>query len=270
MSTRAFHDEEWFRLRDPKSLYEIDFQNIVARMRNELFETYHLSKLNIPVSSREFRIGRKVPDFVLIDHLYRDWWVVEVELSTHDYSNHVEPQIQVLSTGDYGEEHAHSICRNNVDIDFSRLRDLIRMSQPMALLVCDDIPRSWESGLSDFCRFMKVNLYQNRLGESIFFCSGSLNARRKIAIELEYNQLMPKGFFLDNPHFLGLSDSSVASIESYSGISEWKFSILGNKGLLNAMGEFPFSKIESKSMSIEVFPDGALRFARTTKQRSDK
>src|SRR5690606_19327485 len=86
----------------------------------------------------------KRPDMVLIDRKYRRWCVVEVELASHHYVNHVAPQVEAFRYGRYGNEHAEYIQSKNPVLDLIRLKEMVRSVPPQVLVIVDRPDTDWK------------------------------------------------------------------------------------------------------------------------------
>ena len=98
---RLLFDGRFFGARTRREILESQYENLLLTNASLLFPGFHMIKFKPNVRSGT---RTKQPDFALIEHNYRTWWVVEVELSHHSFKNHVLPQVEVFRTGDYTDK----------------------------------------------------------------------------------------------------------------------------------------------------------------------
>ena len=78
--TRLLFDGEWYEAVDGRSWYESDFEAVIEAHATSLFPDSHILPFKIAVESEH---DRKIPDLALVDHEYRQWSVIEVEMAHH-------------------------------------------------------------------------------------------------------------------------------------------------------------------------------------------
>ena len=72
---------EWYSEVSPRTHPEFAFTQVILQRGSELFPGFQVCRFEATVRNNYF--GSKKPDLAIIDDLYRNWWVVEVELSHH-------------------------------------------------------------------------------------------------------------------------------------------------------------------------------------------
>lgn len=128
--------------RGPRSFRRVLYDNedhYVAFIRQAIdaaFPGYRCLAANMLVESPAG--DRAVPDLVLLERDYRTWFVVEVELSTHSLHGHVVPQVEILATGRYGEEHARSLHEQNSGLNLARLTKVVTRVHPEVMVIVND------------------------------------------------------------------------------------------------------------------------------------
>ena len=107
-------------------------EGLLRTFGTELFDGYAYYDFRPPVPSR---FGTRHPDGVLVAPGSVQWWIVEVELHTHDVVNHIAPQLAGLAEGLYGWE-AFSYLDRYPTIDLADFTD-VDVWAPSFLLICD-------------------------------------------------------------------------------------------------------------------------------------
>ena len=134
-------------------LREDEFEGVIDQYSETLFPGYHETEWKPLLRSRDQHCR---PDRLLIGRDYRDWWVVEVELSSHPDS-HFEQQFENLSEALYGPHLADAILELIPGLDAIRLERLLRQ-KPGLLCVVDDL----KDGLQRICRGLGFEYYVAR------------------------------------------------------------------------------------------------------------
>lgn len=132
--------DEWYEPLSLHAQYETEFERILLAYADILFPGWHLVPFKVDVQSSE---GTKRADLALIDHSYRQWWVVEVEMARHDFNSHVLPQTRVLSYGTYNQRHADGLLRYANYLDPNRIASMVRGEQPKVWVIVDRPRPDW-------------------------------------------------------------------------------------------------------------------------------
>jgi hypothetical protein len=142
---RLLVGQDWYESIRPQSWRESDYEAVVLDQAPALFPAWRCVPFTETVEGEDGT--RKKPDLALIDHEYRQWWVVEVELANHDLYGHVIPQVDVFRTGDYGEIHAYALHEKANDLDLGRLEAMILGEPPNVLVIVDSPSTNWKAPL---------------------------------------------------------------------------------------------------------------------------
>jgi hypothetical protein len=134
---RLLVGDRWYDGIASDALLEAEYERLVLQWGADLFPGWHVVPFKADVHA-EF--GVKRPDLALVDFEYRAWWVVEVELAHHSLRAHVLPQVEVLVSGRYDNDHASHLLAQQPALDENGLRDLIRGAPPEVLVVVN-LPR---------------------------------------------------------------------------------------------------------------------------------
>ena len=137
---RILLDNQWFDSLNSSALYEVEFERIVRQKSSVLFPGFHCVPFKKTVYSED-EAAR--PDYALVEAEYREWWVVEMELSHHSLEGHVLPQVNTLSRARYGEEEATYLAVQSESLDRVWLRDLMKGQVPRVLVVVNQARPDW-------------------------------------------------------------------------------------------------------------------------------
>lgn len=150
---RLLVNDEWFDSVSPESLYESEFEDLLLEKAETLYPTFHAVRFNALVNSDR---GPKRADLALIDRQYRDWWVVEIELSNHPLKSHVEDQVAGLSSGSYGLAEAKHLCARSKALDRAAVIEMMRGAQPRVLVIVNQSMPVWSNTLARYGAVVSV------------------------------------------------------------------------------------------------------------------
>jgi hypothetical protein len=166
MRRRLLINGEWYDRVNTSSLYENEFGRLLIANAQYLVPSFKVCPFKVIVESDE---GSAKADLAFIDHGYRQWIVVEVELGHHPFYGHVLPQVRKLHLGVYHERHAAYLSRNNPSLDAARLRDMVKGEQPRVLVLANEIDSMWEKELSRIdVSVYTFSLFKSRKEHHIF------------------------------------------------------------------------------------------------------
>ena len=137
----------WFDPVSAASLYEADYEAALIASSSALFQGFYCVKFKATIDS-EF--GRGKPDLALIDHRYRAWYVVEVELDTHPLRTHVEDQVRKFAYGVYNSSHVDALCKAEPALDSSRLAAMLLGEPPRVLVLVTSHQPTWSTSLAQY------------------------------------------------------------------------------------------------------------------------
>lgn len=159
-----------FRPVSSRTFYESDYVASILLVADQIFPGFHCGAFSPLVASEH---GTARPDLVLIDHLYRNWFVVEVELEHHSLSGHVEPQIRRLSNGLYTAAHSLQLHDMFPDTSQTNLSRMVRSSQPEVVVIAPEIRPRWVPALKSLGAILMIlQVFEDDHGTRLFGIDG--------------------------------------------------------------------------------------------------
>ena len=138
---------------------EEHYENWIYRFRHSLFPDHHCYKCK-PLMNSDQSSGVR-PDLILVDHLYSEWVLVEVEKFSHSWSGHVSPQLEKLRSVRIGEAQVSAILKEAPELDPARLRTLMSRNRPRILVICNGAPSWSDYFMSSDAELMVVRPLRN-------------------------------------------------------------------------------------------------------------
>ena len=142
---RVYFNQTWFESVRSESWNEADYEQVVMNNAGILFPQWIAVPFKTNVVGDDGTI--KQPDIALIDRSYRRWCVVEVELASHHFVNHVAPQVEAFRTAKYDNEHAEYLHRKQPSLDLARLKAMVAGEPPQIVVVVDRPDTDWKRRL---------------------------------------------------------------------------------------------------------------------------
>jgi hypothetical protein len=203
------------------ALYEGEYENILIQEAPHLFPHLHLVRFKTNVTAE---LVSKQPDFALIDHAYRKWWVIEVELAHHPLEWHVAPQVDVLLHGTYGREHAEYLANEDSQLDVEGLRQMMRGEQPGVVVVVNEYRRDWERVLRALGAAMTVvGVYRSDKAKHVLLMEGY---RPEVADDVvsscRRSDVLPRWLEVDSPAALPIGPDETMTVFVEDRATEWR------------------------------------------------
>jgi hypothetical protein len=257
---RLLFSDEFYEPVAGSSVYEADFERQVWAQRAGLFPGWHIVEFKGTVTARDVD-GAKKPDLALIHSEYRNWWVVEVELASHDLHNHVLPQVEVFVLGSYTAQHASQIADGLSGADAARVRSLVTSVQPRVLVISNDDVEGWRTALEERgAEYCVVQPHRDRRGRYAFAVAGYLpTAESTFLSSGSRAEWAPRAVRVQNPGALALRHGDAVSVRTREGVGEWKFISAGDGAYLMPTG--PGEAFPASAKSFEIHQDGNWQLA---------
>lgn len=239
---RLLINGEWFEPIDPSSYFEQDFEDRITDNADRLFEGWRVVPFRCQIYARDSGFTPRRPDLALIHPEYREWWVVEVELASHNLSEHVAPQVGVFSLGTYDAHHAKYLYERCRDLDPIRTEALVVAVQPGVLVVVNDEVPGWHAALDAYgARICVMKPYRSKLGKSCNIVLGDLPAAESSLVSrCQYADGLPRAIALQNAAVYVAEPGSAVQIDTPAGSTTWMYERLDKSAFLLSTGRYPF------------------------------
>ena len=219
---RLLIDDEWYEAIDGRSWYERDFEAVIEAHATSLFPGCHILPFKIAVESEH---DRKIPDLALIDHEYRQWSVIEVEMAHHSLNNHVLPQVEVFSRGAYGEAHVDYLARQSPDLDRVALLDMVKGAQPRVVVVVNEDVPAWTQPIRNVGgEVLVVEVFRSLRNRHSFRVIGeyAVAMLAEVVTACRADSMLPNLVVVDSPAGLGVDHGERIEIAFNDRLTEWE------------------------------------------------
>lgn len=143
-------NENWFKQISPTSYID---EKTLEQIIEVYLDKYLVNHSVIPCSMyirNSVTKKRNKPDLAIISHDYSEWYVVEVELSSHRFK-HIMQQIDTFCLGEYNQSHADYMFNQKNDVlNRDLVRRMVREIPPRVMVIINDSVSSWMDELSSF------------------------------------------------------------------------------------------------------------------------
>lgn len=215
---RILHEGEWYDQLSTEALYESEYERILLANAEALFPAYVLVPFKMAVESES---DKAKADFALVHRKYRDWWVVEAEMSHHSFENHVRPQVRTLSQAVYNDAVAQYLVDQDPRLDLGRMRSVIRGQQPRILVIVNSAVATWSGELRRYNAIVTVlEIFRSRYNDHLY----RLNGEQPIdcpVVSSECNVELARFLRVLSPGILPVRHGEQMSIFFKDGLTEW-------------------------------------------------
>lgn len=223
--TGECHPDNIFRLVDPTTYVEGDFEAEVVKALSCLMPEYHCG---VFAGAFVLEGERRVADLALVHKSLSHWFVVEVELAGHSLEHHVLPQVRCFRYGDPEDSCVTSLIRAFGNLTRSQASDLLSYI-PRYVAVVGNLPDStWMTKLSAVdTQYLTVSVYQDSNGRTAHEVEGRLFVR---AQSLGFARFSAIDNCLRIPRGCGLPVGSIQIVDQYGNSAGW--TVRDDSGLL--------------------------------------
>jgi hypothetical protein len=215
---RILLNEEWYEPISSEALYEEEYERILVEAAPFVFPSYYLIPFKLTVYSDD---AAAKADFALVHKMYREWWIVEAEMSHHSFRHHVEPQVATLSRAVYGDATAQCLAAKDERINLARMQSAIKGQQPRVLVVVNAPVSNW-GDLKRYDAIVTVlEIFRSRRNQHLYRLNGEQPPEHKVvssacAVELS--------IFLrvQSPGILPVEQDKQMEITFQGGLTAWK------------------------------------------------
>jgi hypothetical protein len=168
-------DANKFDLWDPDGSTETEFELVVARALSCVYPSYICVMF-----SGGFRYDDRVyrPDLALIARDFSHWFIIEVELVTHNFHSHVLPQVRSFQYGDPQSDCVSSLVNSKV-VNAEQAKTLISFVPRNVAVIANKWSELWFSGLSALqIQLSAISVFRSKSGVEAVEISGRLECFR--------------------------------------------------------------------------------------------
>jgi hypothetical protein len=154
-------NENRFELWDPDALTETEFELTVARSLSCIYPAHVCVMF-----SGGFRYDDRIyhPDMALIAKDFSHWFIVEVELVTHSFQNHILPQVRSFQYGEPQSDCVSSLVKSNV-LNAQQAETLISFVPRNVAVITNKWNADWYLGLSALqIQLLSISVFRSNEG----------------------------------------------------------------------------------------------------------
>ena len=194
------------------SIFEETYEKMLLQFSAELFPDHFCiefkGELDVP------RQNNVKPDLVLIDKMYQEWVLVEVEVARHSWSGHVGDQIERLELASLPNRGLEKLLSKEPSLDARRTELLVRSQLQRVLVVCNDSPRWQDKFAQTSAELLIVRPFRNERHELLLQSERDFRRRyRHVLTGLEPPTRSQPGWYkIDSPHAVPLDQENVAVV----------------------------------------------------------
>ncbi len=239
MADNSWYDELYLTA----SYSEYQFQRKIKQHVESVFPDYYTVSFHLPIESEQ-REARK-PDLAMIRKDYKDWWIVEVELSYHNL-DHVIGQVKVFREGQYNAFRVapyineNSKKENKEELDTDKLFQMIKFNQPKVLIIVDEQKKEWEEPLLKYdAKLCVFQVYRNTNGFEAYRLNGEYPEVPQEESHCRYHDKISNLIHVMSPGILKINENEEIDINYNGKMCKWKMLKIKDQVYLKAIGHNP-------------------------------
>lgn len=234
---RFYHKGEWFDEISPSALAETEFENLLIQNVDILRANTVIVPFKKTVYSTE---DSARADLAMISTDYRQWIVVEVEMSRHDLYGHVIPQVRTLREAKYTQEYVGYIHDKCPTLDKVKLSDMMRGDPPDVLVIVNKPDEEWRKELRRYGAHMMVfEIFRSIYNKTIFSIDGGPpKLTHNFLSELSFGML-PRCLMLSSPAVLPVEPGVQFPILVDGQVTYWERFDTATEVYLTPVGALP-------------------------------
>ena len=252
-------DETVFDELDQSALYESEFERIVLQQAPYLFPGFRAVEFKCLVCNEE---DCSKPDLALIDVEYRQWWVVEVEMTRHSLKGHVIPQVSTFASATYGQREASYLHNKDRSLEVDRLDDMMKGIQPQVLVIVNGPKPEWVQPLRQFnAKLVVVQVFRSERNKLLLLFDGEVPTVfvANVLSRCFLDPYLPGFLAIESPSSLGLGRNERVRLYTEGKVTEWERVDSGDKvwlcpvkgpNPLNPDHSYEIARSESGSLNI--------------------
>jgi len=208
-------DENMFDLWDPDASTETEFEMVVARALSCVYPSYVCVMF-----SGSFRYDDRIyhPDMALIAKDFSHWFIVEVELVTHSFENHVLPQVRSFQYGEALPDCVSSLVKTNL-MNAQQAETFVSVVPRTVAVVANKWNSDWYVGLSALqIQLLAISVFRSSSGQEAVELNGRLET---FAAHLGFGKYVAVDRSLVFPKDLPLPDGQVQINDPAGSLATW-------------------------------------------------
>ena len=211
-----------FELWDPDASTEVEFEMVVARALACVYPQHFCVMF-----SGGFQYDNRVyrPDMALIAKDYSHWFIVEVELVTHSFENHVLPQVRAFQYGEPQPNCIGSLVNSKV-ANPHQAETLMSFVPRTVAVVANKWNSEWSLGLAALqVQLLAISVFRSKQGLEAVEVNGRLES---FMAHLGFGRFVAVDRSLVFPKNLSLPDGEVQINDPEGSIGTWVIRRDGN------------------------------------------
>lgn len=165
-----------FELWDPDATSEAEFEFTVGKALMCVYPNYYYCILG-----GSFRLDEQTfrPDLAMVAKDFSHWFVIEIELTSHSFDNHVLPQARAFRYGEPLDDCISALAKGTGQTP-SQIRTLLRVVPRSVAVIANKPNRDWEMVLrSHQIQFLSGSVYRSPSGQQAVEISGRLEVMQE-------------------------------------------------------------------------------------------
>jgi hypothetical protein len=261
---RIFVNDTWYEQVEPSTFSETEFEDRIRLHAPSIYPHYFVVPFKKtltttdPNSSEPLGSSKVIPDLAFIARNYQEWWVVEVEMTYHNFDGHILPQIRKLQNANYGDDEAEYLKRKDTSLDLEKLRHLITTSPSQILLIMNQNKVDWIRRLqNDNVVIAIFELFRASNELEIFRVNGEYPSQLIEKVSDCIVHLIPRLLKVSNPDRL-TSSGTIVRLLYNDCLTEWRKIVEGKDVYITAVNRNPLRGREGKKYEIYIRNDEQL------------
>jgi len=176
-SSRYLTAPNWLLRISYNDKLEENFEEIFYTHALDIFPDFYCLNFKLKVNTK---LGTTIPDFALIAKDYKSWVIGEVELVTHNLTEHILPQMDRFHLGKYDDEAiSKKLCQKYPQLDSKKVNELLKSKTPEIFLVANEYKEEWRIPLlKKDVKYISLEVYMTGHKQRVIHvCGDSTNAR---------------------------------------------------------------------------------------------
>lgn len=246
-------------------MYESEFEEHLLSQAPHIYPHHHLVRFKPLLVSEH---GSAKPDLALIDKQYRNWWIVEVELGTHSFEEHVQKQVRVFATAEYGRHLTPLLMASAPWLHQPSVEDMLIGDPPRILVLVNEAKPDWAVGLQQWDIILGiVEIFRNDRNQVILRVNGEHPSDCGAFItSCRVDPHLRRSLVIESPGGVGVRNGQEVELWFEGGITQWRRVDAGGSALLMPLNRCPLSGVSGRYDIVRA-DDGRLMLTKRQETR---